>query len=146
MEIQGYKIIPPEGMECYLDGSEIKFRPIENKPEISCYDDITRKLFEKEMGVYITSHCVSQKQAKKALAINKLLNIAKYLNDGWVPDWNNSVEQKYYIYINILNNIDINYALNKRESIVYFRTEELARKAIEILGEKTIRLIFSTNY
>lgn len=103
MEMQGYKIVPPKGMECYLDGSEIKFKPSETKPEISCYDDVARELFEKKMGFYLTAqgtvnrafigtgylslnNCTSQKQGKKVLAINALLNVAKYLNNGWKPN------------------------------------------------------------
>lgn len=163
MEMQGYKIVPPEGMECYLDGSEIKFKPIETKPEGSCYTDVARELFEKKMGFYLTSqgtvnrtfigtgycplnNCTSQEQGKKVLAINALLNVAKYLNDGWAPDWSNSNENKYYIYINSLDRIDIDWAICDRHDIVHFRTEELARKAIEILGEVTIKTVLSTDY
>lgn len=162
MEMQGYKIVPPEGMECYLDGSEIKFKPIEVKPEISCYTDVARELFKKKRGFYLTSegavkettmytayfllnNCTSQKQGKKVLAINALLNVAKYLNNGWMPDWSNSKENKYLIFINTLNRIDIDWSMSNR-SIVYFKTEKLARKAIEILGEDIIRTALSTDY
>lgn len=71
-----------------------------------------------------------------------LLNI---LNDNWNPNFKKEEESKFYIYINDKNNINIgaNYVVN--EHLVYFRTKELARKAIKILGEETIRLIFE-NY
>lgn len=164
MEMQGYKIIPPKGMECYLDGSEIKFKPIETEPEISCYTDVARELFKKKRGFYLTSqgtvnralaftgtgylslsNCTSQKQGKKVLAINALLNVAKYLNDGWVPNWSDSNENKYLIFINTFNCIDIDWSMSNR-NIVYFKTEKLARKAIGILGEDIIRTAVSTDY
>lgn len=163
MEMQGYKIIPPEGMECFMDGSEIKFKPIETKSEVSCYTDVAKKLFKKKRGFYLTSegavkettmytayfllnNCTSQKQGKKVLAINALLNVAKYLNDGWTPHWNNSGEYKYYIYINRAGNLDIGYVFSSCDSLVYFRTQENAIKAIKILGEDAIRTALSTDY
>lgn len=163
MEMQGYKIIPPKGMECYLDGSEIKFKPIKTELKISCYNDVARELFAQKTGLYLSSqgtvkttfigsgyctsnNCTSYRQGEKVLAINKLLNVAKYLNDGWAPDWNNCDENKYYFYINSLNQIDIDWSMGDRHNIVYFKTEGLARKAIEILGEDTIRLALTTDY
>lgn len=35
------------------------------------------------------------------IAYRKLKLIAKTLNEGWVPDWNNSSEYKYYPYFNM---------------------------------------------
>lgn len=160
MEMQGYKIVPPEGMECYLDGSKIKFRPIE-KPQ---YKDVTRFLF-KDKKVYYPScegnicyfYCAdkeqyytdprygtSEKQIKKVFAINKLLNVAKYLNDGWVPDWNNPTERKYYIYPGSKGEVNVDWTIDKMH-IIPFRTFDLALKAADILGEETIESIFS-NY
>lgn len=162
MEMQGYKIVPPKGMECYLDGSEIKFRPIE-KPQ---YKDVTRFLF-KDKKVYYPScegnicyfYCAdkeqyytdprygtSEKQIKKIFAINKLLNVAKYLNAGWTPNWGDGGEDKYYIYLSSSGNIKIGWGNYTHESPVYFRTGELARRAIEILGEETIKTALSTDY
>ena len=89
-------------------------------------------------------NCTSEKQVRKLLAINKLMNVAKYLNGDWEPDFKKG-GPKFFIYINDKNNIDIsaNYMLIKH--FVYFRTKELAKQAIDILGEETIHLIFE-NY
>lgn len=130
------------------------------------YNYISEKLFKEKNFYYITydgdirkvretnssslsytiakNNCTSKKQAEKLLAINMLLNVAKYLNDGWTPNVN---EKKYIIYIDEPSNrlvIDCKYIVNV--SIVYFKTEELAQKAIEILGEKIIRLALSTDW
>lgn len=37
----------------------------------------------------------SRKQLEKLLAINMLMNVAKYLNKDWQPDWDNINEYKY---------------------------------------------------
>lgn len=129
------------------------------------YEDVAKKLFYNNINTYCISdigsvlsykcgstyiypnNCVSKKQAEKLLAINKLMNVAKYLNDGWQPNWINEEEGKYYIQIdNICNDLHIDCTGLFNDSIVYFKTEELAEQAIEILGEETIRLALSTDY
>ena len=94
-----------------------------------------------------STNCTSRKQAEKLLAINKLMNVAKYLNEGWQPDWCNDEEGKYYICIdNVSNDLDVDCAGFINWSIVYFKSEELAEQAIEILGEETIELALCTDY
>lgn len=158
MDTKSIKIIPPEGMEAYQDGNEIKFRPIK-APILS---EVYRKLFANEdvwrpseFGVaekcnrtpnwhYVTN-CTSQRQAEKLIAINKLLNVAKYLNGGWKPDWENYDEFKYYIYISS-GNINIDSIMSSFSDLVYFRSRELAQQAINILGEETIKLALCTDW
>ena len=131
------------------------------------YNYISEKLFNNKIIYYITSdgdisqaypssalnhmtnknNCTSVKQVKKLLAINMLLNVAKYLNDGWKPNWNDDNEKKYTISLDRNNkkiNITWNVLVNKCP--VYFKTEELAQKAIDILGEETIKLALSTDW
>ena len=130
-----------------------------------CYKSIAQELFKNNKTKYFINTrgciedteisdcfwdltvCTSEKQAKKLLAINQLMNVAKYLNKDWKPDWNNDNEKKYTISFDRNNkkiNITWNVLVNKCP--VYFKTEELAKKAIEILGEETIRLAFSTDW
>ena len=83
---------------------------------------------------------------KKILALNNLMLVAKYLNKNWVPEFNRYRQAKYYITIsdNKLS-IDRCYCVNKGAGI-FFRMEELAQQAIELLGEETIKLALSPNY
>lgn len=75
------------------------------------------------------------------------MNVAKYLNGNWKPNWNNEDEKKYIIFIDEqCNRIVINCKYIVNMSIVYFQTEELAKKAIDILGEGTIKLALSTDW
>lgn len=163
MDIKDLKIVPPEGMEYYIEGSEIKFRP---KKEKLTYDDIAKELFYYKMTYYVgegikssifstktlnnafiscLNNCTSEKQAKKLLAINQLMNVAKYLNGDWQPNWSNKEEHKCYIGLD-RNNIRVLIALESNINMIYFKTKEFAKKAIEILGEETIRLALSTDW
>lgn len=92
-------------------------------------------------------YATSNKIFNKLHAINKLMIVAKYLNDGWQPDWNNMNELKYFIsYSNKQNSLYIDAVYSNQPNNVFFKSIELANKAIEILGEKTIRLALCTNY
>lgn len=153
------KITVPKGYE--IDKENSTFECIKFKKKQLTYEDVAKKLFTcKEcfypdiVGIvrYISNlgtgydqpnNCTSRKQAEKLLAINKLMNVAKYLNDGWEPDWDNISEYKYFINGNlgICQNCMFPSGIN-----VYFKTENLAKQAIEILGEETIKLALCTDY
>ena len=84
----------------------------------------------------------SKEQCSKIILINKLINIATYLNDGWVPDWNNMCEPKFVIGLSY-NKLQINRSYNRNDTFVYFKTREIALQAIEILGENEIIKIYN---
>lgn len=93
------------------------------------------------------TNCTSKRQAEKLLAINKLMNVAKYLNGDWQPDWKNRDEDKIFIYIDHLyKNIKFGRSGIHQSLEIYFKSEELARQAIDILGEETIKLALCTDY
>ena len=163
-----FKIEIPEGYE--IDEENSTFECIKFKKKGLTYQDISKRFFCTGDGYTIytdndgsikrckkgpfggtnPNNCTSEKQAEKLLAINKLMNVAKYLNDGWKPDWNTTAEKKYYIVVsnNFFDNskIIIFYTYTNNNSSVYFKTEKLAKEAIRILGEDTIRLVYSTDY
>lgn len=160
METNNLTIIPPEGMEAYQEGNEIKFRPI--KKDLT-YKDIAKELFNGKdvwrVGTYnidkfkntpnwdFYTNCTSEKQAQKLLAINKLMNVAKYLNGNWKPNWDDEKESKYFIeLITIKDTLYIDCNIRFVSNIIYFKSNELAEQAIEILGEETIKLALSTDW
>jgi hypothetical protein len=160
-----------EGKEFDLPQSlvdEIKEK-LSPKPNIQTvkkltYEDVAKELFEAKKSYYTDSsgeirdmfcydsfcdpnNTISKKQAEKILAINKLINVAKYLNKEWKPDWKNLDDCKYYINIDETDNImKISPIIFSKSMDIYFKTKELAQQAINILGEETIRLALSTNY
>lgn len=157
-KINDIMIETPEGMEAYLENNIVKFKPIEKK---LAYENIAKELFENKdvwrisdliinkynrtgCWNYLTN-CISEKQAKKLLAINQLMNVAKYLNGDWQPDWNNNKESKYYIFI-YNGKIDISNTALSNCLEVYFKSKELVQQAIEILGEETIKLALCTDW
>ena len=117
------------------------------KPQMKVtYDTILSDL--KEVGKFsvIPANLVyaSRKQFEKVEAITKLLNVAAWLNGDWKADFKNT-ERKWYLSI-IDGQIKLDYTISNNYSVVYFRTNELALQAIQILGEETIRLALTTDY
>ena len=85
------------------------------------------------------NNCISEKHIERWLSINDVLNISVYLNEGWIPDWNNTQEQKFILFIE-------NDQVNSKEistpcSFTYFKSEALAKTAIDLLGDKHLRKI-----
>jgi len=159
------KITPPEGY--VIDKENSTFECIKFKKKKPTYGEIARELFYRKESFYISdsgyninggfvnegydnwlynkTRATSEKQLEKLLAINKLMNVAKYLNGDWKPDWENC-EDKYYIAIDENNTLYIFPMDCNNMGSVYFKSKELAQQAIDILGEDTIRLVLSTDW
>jgi hypothetical protein len=83
------------------------------------------------------------KDDKSIEAYRKLIIIARALNDGWTPDWNDSSEYKYYPWFKMKSGFGLSDAhygytctLTYVGSRLCFKSEELARYA----GEKFEKL------
>lgn len=160
MKIKEIKITPPEGY--IIDESNSTFNCIKFKKKELTYEDIAKALFTEKKRYYIGvvgnihrsvgddifdgNNATSQKQLEKLLAINKLMNVAKYLNGDWKPNWNNPNEVKYYINLNNHNALNTACVMISSGAIVHFKDIDTAREAIKILGEDTIRLALSTDW
>lgn len=127
------------------------------------YDDISKKLFLKKDTFFVVGkdiasskahdenyndfdNCTSPAQARRMAAFNKLQNIAKYLNGDWKPKFDGNTELW-----------DINVAYDSEEYIpcssivynngmVYFKSEQLANEAIRLMGEESLKDLFSTDW
>lgn len=146
----------PEGYVFDKDNSTeniIRFKPIKKK---ITYNDICRELFFNRPSwrltgsgitnctldtiIYPSSMGTSHKQLEQLLALNKLMNVAKYLNGDWEPDFTDFSERKCYITYDFEDlMLDVDFSVYYRYSVVYFESEELARQAIEILGEEEVK-------
>lgn len=154
MENKEIQIVPPEGYEVDKEKStfeKIVFKKVEEK---LTYEKVADKLFTNEDHYYIDEDgniieahigwqcpnvAPTEHQLKRLLAINKLMNVAHYLNDGWEPDWEDNSEGKYCIIFNgFICTVENNVWANNGG--VVFKSMELAEQAIEILGEETIKL------
>lgn len=166
METKEVKIQVPEGYEIDKENSTfdcIKFKPIK---KVLTYDDVAEELFchnshyyEHEGNIYKCSSCLeyaskqnirctSAKQAEKLIAINKLMNVAKYLNGEWRPNWDKGcdTELKYFITKTNIDELTICHVQWTNDINIFFKSYKLAQQAIEILGEGTIKLALSTDW
>ena len=132
------RIQVPEGME--IDKENSTFECIKFKPKKITYSDIRKK--------YNLSHNipVSSKHYNKVTIFRKLLEIADYLNGDWKPNWDDLNQLKYFILYNYRNKtLDIFGRHYLDSGIIYFSSEENAKKAIEIIGEEELIQFFSNN-
>ena len=158
MKTQELKIVPPEGYEVDWDNSSmntIRFKPIKKK---TTYKDICRELFLdkpswrlRDTGVIGCVNCTSSanihhssistshKQLEQLLALNKLMNVAKYLNGGWEPDFTDNQYNFYISYCFDVKKLNVWFKQHTNDGCVYFKSKELALKAIEILGEEEVK-------
>lgn len=116
----------PEGMEIDTENSSLAEGIIKFKSKCITYSKIINSFNSiTNTNVYIHS---SDTKALKAIA--QLMNIAKYYNGDWKPDWSNPSEFKYFIVYN--NNtyiVDYNWAsiYNK----IYFKNKKDAQSVID---------------
>lgn len=115
----------PEGMEVDLESSDLANGIVKFKKKDITYDDILQTYATDFGGIRVPNHCID-----KILAISQLMNIAKYYNGDWKPDWNNSGNKYYIAYNNIDNTYAIDYSCSYIRSDVYFKNKENAWKVI----------------
>lgn len=118
----------PKGMEIDTENSDLIKGIIKFKHKDITYDDIEKTLHLKETCIGITG----VNNIEKLSAINELMNIAKYYNKDWKPDWNNSKEHKYSIRFDNYDSeflVDNNFTINSGS--VYFKNREDAQSVID---------------
>lgn len=157
MNTKEIKITVPEGYE--IDKENSTFECIKFKKKGLTYENVAEKLFANRLIYFIgdgakidtyapdkydihkANNATTGKQLKRLLAINKLMNVAEYLNDGWKPDWKNVNYSKWFISWSYnLNTFEIDEQRVYQSVNIYFKTPDLALQAIEILGEEEVKL------
>ena len=125
------------------------------------YDDICKKLFcnNKIYWAYKdgvdsdmaspsnykdVDNCTSEAQVKRLIAFNKLQNIAKYLNKGWKPKFNYNKEN--WCICKEEEDFVPRYNQLTNDGNVYFKNEDLANEAINLMGEDSLNDLFSTGW
>ena len=117
----------PEGMEIDAESSDFKSGVIKFKKKDITYEDI-----ENSLGLEgnRTGIPVDDSNAFKLCAIDRLMNIARYYNGDWKPDWDNPEENKYYIY-RVRGSYDISRSTVINFSVVIFKKKEDAQAVID---------------
>lgn len=125
------------------------------------YDDICKELFlkktvywaaNKDINFCVTNehnyndidNCTSIAQAKRLAAFNKLQNIAKYLNDGWKPKFYEN--QKNWNIIKDNDTFKAMFTTLINKASVYFKSEDLTKEAIRLMGKESLNDLFSTDW
>ena len=160
----------PDGLSFFFDkeGKLMvrKKQKQENAPETEkdepiTYDDICKELFLGKNTYWASSekvekfntnntnykdldNCTSIAQAKRLIAFNKLQNIAKYLNKGWKPDFTYS--SNYTICKDCTGKYSFLTNCTYQAGAIYFKTEELAREAIRLMGEASLNDLFNEDW
>lgn len=115
----------PEGMEIDLENSNLAKGIVKFKKKDITYDDILQECPTNFSELRVRNHCLN-----KIIAISQLMNIAKYYNGDWKPDWNNSDKPKYYIRYNTgTYAADCNYTYNYGN--IFFKNKKDAQAVIE---------------
>ena len=127
MENNQLTIDIPEGMEIDLENSDLAKGIVKFKKKDITYDDILQAYATDFGGIRVPNHCID-----KILAISQLMNIAKYYNGDWKPDWRSLMESKYYIYYSTRSNT---YGVTNTSSTkyinIYFRLYKDAKAVID---------------
>ena len=129
----------PEGMEIDLENSDLAKGIVRFKKKDITYDDILQECPTNFSELRVRNHCLN-----KIIAISQLMNIAKYYNGDWEPDWNNIDKYKYYI---MYNSSDDTYAVDYNSiytySNIYFKNRE---DAIAVINNPRFKNILDNIY
>lgn len=144
-----------------IEGDENPTNDAEEDKPIT-YDDICKDLFYNKDAYYLDEsnkvsswvmtssnyndfdNCTSIAQAKRMIAFNKLQNIAKYLNGDWKPDFNR-YDEKWNINKEGGTFTEM-YTRTLNKTSVYFKSQELTKEAIRLMGEESLNDLFSTDW
>ena len=159
-----------------IEGDVVNKTPDDKEGKPSTYDDICKDLFLNKRTYWLgnkkinylysdeyncndLNNCTSNAQAKRVAAFIKLQNIAKYLNKEWEPNFDDTLQEKFYIsYIGDEPESDLPVDLLKSyqvyckvdepvyESSIYFKTYKLACEAIRLMGKESLNDLFSTGW
>lgn len=126
----------PEGMEIDVENSDLVNGVVKFKKKDITYDDIWSAIIAKDICSEMNFSIINN---KKLNAINKLMNIARYYNGDWKPDWSNSKENKYCIKFDYHKDrfyVDYNNSIGAGD--VFFKNSEDARAVINNPNFKSI--------
>lgn len=124
----------PEGMEIDLENSNLANGIIKFKTKSITYNDVYNEL--NDTNITINIYFGNEVKLK---ALVKLMNIAKYYNNDWQPNWSNSKENKYCIKFDYHKDrfyVDYNNSIGAGD--VFFKNSEDARAVINNPNFKSI--------
>lgn len=89
-----------------------------------------------EMGGYFKTEEEAEQYLKERKLLFKLQQWAKEKNEGWVPDWSNDDEEKYYITYfkdkSLGVSWEITWGMINFTKLPYFKTSEITQECIKL--------------
>lgn len=131
MEIKDNKLIIdiPKGMEIDTGNTDLTKGIVRFKEKPKKYQDIFGALVK---NLPYGAYRLAKSNECKLIALDKLMNIAKYYNGDWKPEWRDSNEDKNFIYYNyIQDQYDIAADYRCKDSNVYFKNQADAQTVID---------------
>lgn len=130
----------PEGMEIDTENSSLAEGIIKFKSKCITYS----KIINSFNSITNTNVYIHSSDTKTLKAIAQLMNIAKYYNGDWEPDWNNTKEDKYYIMYNNNKNIyKVEYNNSFTLNTIYFKNK---KDAIAVIDNPNFKNILDNIY
>ena len=126
----------PEGMDVDTENSDLVKGIIKFKNKDITYNDIWSAIIAEDIN---TKMNIFIRNNQKLDDIGKLINIARYYNGNWKPNWSNSKENKYCIKFDYHKDrfyVDYNNAIGAGD--VFFKNSEDARAVINNPNFKSI--------
>lgn len=149
-----YTIELPDGFVVDTEKStdtKIVVKAVEQKTKCKTYEEIQRyNIMNGKMQYYINglghimsfklndgimlhstlNHVPTREIAEKIIALCQLYIIAEYYNDGWVPDWNNNSERKFFAsYFPVDDTFNPTGTWYYMQGGPYFKSEEAIKEA-----------------
>lgn len=89
-----------------------------------------------EIGEYFNTEQEAEQYMKERKLLFKLHQWAKFKNEGWVPDWSNDDEEKYYITYfkdkSLGVSWEITWGMINFTKLPYFKTSEITQECIKL--------------
>lgn len=117
----------PEGMEIDLEKSDLTKGVVKFKKKDITYENVEDAL---KLGKNCKSIIINESNASKLMALSKLMNIAKYYNGDWKPNWSDSNEYKYFIIYNS-DTYNVDYSCISVYNNIYFKNKKDAQAVID---------------
>lgn len=129
MENNQLTIDIPEGMEIDLENSDLAKGIVKFKKKDITYENVEDAL---KLGINCKYMLVNKNNVSKLVTLSKLMNIAKYYNGDWNPNWRSLEESKYYIYYSTRSNTyGVANTSSTKYGNIYFRSYKDAQAVID---------------
>lgn len=143
MEIKDNKLVLdiPKGMEVDVEKSDLKAGIIAFKKSPLSYEDVVCSLRDHCFRPVVLN--VTNCNVEKIAALDRLMDIAKYYNGDWKPNWSDAGESKYVIIAGKLGNLFVETKFETNYGVVCFRSKEDAQA---VIGNPNFRSILDAIY